>query len=339
MNTEIADFFFAFRENMFVITSGDYLEFPDDMVYIERQKIVKDRARKQIQEFKKRQGKECFVDDSQIIILWKNTPKTFIDTNNNEYLFYCMCEKIKETTAQGSSFKVYIDNMDTFADGSVETFIRRLCLLYKATKTRPIFLDSEVAEKNLEKEYAEVSKYTEYDFIAKAMAELFSENENDTQYANMINFLNAVLIAVCGGKAFDTTAFEKENFITQYLKWQLGVVTVETACVTLGNMSRRTFYKYVAEFEESPLYAQFMYLNESELRNRGRKGYLPEDWDDYLDKTMPKAKEISSGVFEPIPMDEIKICKQYNLYCEMDIWRVRLAVEKKAKAKKKREEK
>jgi len=339
MNTEIGGFFFAFRENMFVITSGDYLEFPDDMAYIERQKIVKDRARKQIQEFRKKQDHECVVYDSQIIILWKNTPKTFIDTNNNEYLFYCMCQKIKEVTAQGSPFKVYIDNMNTFADGSVETFIRRLCLLYKVTPNRPIFLDREVAEKNLEKEYAEASKYTEHDFIAKAMAELFSENESDTQYANMINFLNAVLIAVCGGTAFDTTAYEKETFITQYLQWQLGTVTVEMACDTLGHMSRRTFYKYVAEFEESPLYAQFMYLNESELRSRGRKGYLPEDWDDYLDKTKPRVKEISPGVFESITMDEIEICKQYNLYCEMDIERVRLAVEKKAKAKKKREEK
>lgn len=339
MNTEFGGFFFAYRENMFVITSGDYLEFPDDMAYIERQKIVKDRAREQIEEFRKKQGTEGLIYDSQILIFWRNVPKTFIDINNNEYLFYYMCQKIKEITAQGSPFKIYVDSVNSLAEGSVETFIRRLCMLYQATPNRPIFLDSDIAEKNLEKEYAEATKYTEHDFIARAMAELFSDDESDRQYENIISFLNMVLRAVSGDAAFDTSSFENENFITQYLQWQLGIVTVEMACITLGNMSRRTFYKYVAAFEESPLYAQFMYLNESELRHRGRKGYLPEDWDDYLDKTKPRVKEISPGVFEPITMDEIEICKKYNLYCEMDIERVRLAVEKKAKAKKKREEK
>lgn len=339
MNKDIGGFFFAFRENMFIITSGDYLEFPDDMAYIEKQKIVKDRVKKQLKEYNEKQGKECLVYDSQIIIFWRNTPKTFIDTNNNEYLFYYMCQKIQEVTARGDSFKLYVDSMKTFAEGSIETFIRRLCMLYKVTQNRPIFLDSEATERNLQKEYAEAAKYTDCEYITTAIAELFSENEQDKQYANIISFLNAVLIAVCGGTAFDTTAYETENFITQYLQWQLGTVTVEMACVTLGNMSRRTFYKYVAEFEESPLYAQFMYLNENELKSRGRKGYLPEDWDDYLEKTLPRVKEISPGVFEPIPVDEIEICKNYNLYCEMDVERVRLAVEKKAKAKKKREEK
>lgn len=339
MNTEIGGFFFAFRENMYLITSGDYLQFPDDMSYIERQKILKDKARKQLEEHYRKQNKEYLISDSQILIFWRNTPKTFIDTNNNEYLFYTMCQKIKEVTEQGEPFRVYIDNMNTFAEGSIEIFIRRLCMLYAVTKNRPIFLDNEKIEKNIEKEYAEASKYTDCKLVATAIAELFADEESDKQYANTISFLNAVLVAVCGGTAFDTSAYEKENFITQYLLWQFGEITVETACITLGNMSRRTFYKYVAEFEESPLYAQFMYLFEKELRGKGRKGYLPEDWDDYLEKTLPRVKEVSEGVFESIPIDEIAICKEYNLYCEMDVERVRLAVEKKVKAKKKREEK
>ena len=104
-------------------------------------------------------------------------------------------------------------------------------------------------------------------------------------------------------------------------------------------MSKRTFYKYVAEIEMSPLYPQFMYTHESELRGKEKKGYLPEDWDSYLKDTETKFIEESPGVFQTIDVDEIAVCKKYNLLMESDVLRIRLAIEKKMKAKMKREQK
>lgn len=332
--------FVGFPEYMCFIVAGDYQEFPDDMAFIERQKIVRDRARVQLQEYLAKQGKECIIYDWQIYIFWKNVPRTYIDICNNDYLFYCICQQIKtRLNGEDTDFSVYIDNMSTFSEGKMDVLLKRLCMLYTVTKCQPTFLDFDMIKERVVSGCKQAGEYTKSNTVANILERLFAGEEADCKYANTLALVNSLMIAACGENAFDLSEFEADNFIKEYIRWQTGEITVEKACKNLNNMSKRTFYKYVAEIEMSPLYPQFMYTHENELRGKEKKGYLPEDWDSYLKDTETKFVEESPGVFKTIDVDEISVCKKYNLLMESDVLRIRLAIEKKMKAKMKREQK
>lgn len=313
--------FFADFTPKYYLVDADYNE-NDGLSIQEKSKIVIENYRKEIKDYCIKEGiipPVTAANDNYYIILWRNLGKTNIADNTEDTLIDEMCKSINQY--KDELFNIYIKDLNTLADSSIEKFIRRLCLIKKYTNKKSIFLDNTtstlLAPKYVSDSKEDMETLAKQTFLATM------------EYDNLIGFLENLYSSIIGS-GIET---EVKGFIYYYFEWQLGNISAETACKELGNMSKRTFYKYVAEFEAHPYYTEHCKLHYSSLITTEKKGPVSIDLQEFYDKAIKlfTSKEINIDSLSFI--DSSSICEEYGLASTFDVYRLMLTAKKKLKIK------
>lgn len=313
--------FFADFTPKYYLVSADYNDC-EGLSIQEKSRLIINRYREEIAKYC---GDNQIMlpvtagNDNYYIILWRNLPKTNIADNTEDTLINQMCKSISQF--QNELFDVYIKDLNTLADNSIENFIRRLCVIKKHTNKKPIFLDNTTSTL-LTPKFISDSK-EDMETLAKQTYLSIIE------YDNMIGFLENLYSSVKGISINN----EDNGFIQYYFEWQVGNISAETACKELGNMSKRTFYKYVAEFESHPFYPEHCKLHLSDLLDKEKKGPVAIDLQEFYDEVISlfAEKTIDINGLNEINTDDI--CKKYSLASTLDVYRTLLTAKKKLKIK------
>lgn len=336
----------------YFLTTADYNLYPDISLY-EKSIIALKQSKEMIQEYNEfNRTKEyplCLYDCSHIVF-WKNVPKSNIPNNTEDALFLAMCENTR--TFRFGSF--IIQNLDVLASGSTDTFIKRLCIMKNFYHWMPEFLDNTTSTLfDLHAHNANSLSFTET---------IQNIRRSEEEYTSLIGFLKNLYESV-NGKLCST---EKNGFIHYYFEWQKGNIMVKDVLIKLGNMSKRTFYLYVNEFEHHPYYPEYCKLYFSDLIEKEKKGPHEIDWQDYYDDVAPLYKE--NALVTPITREDIDaifydtllptedeiqhllqqtkldfnafyqikvdhICQKYDLASPIDVYRLLLTAKRKLKIK------
>ena len=313
--------FFADFTPKYYLVSADYNDCEGQSIQ-EKSRLIINRYREEIAKYCSDNQIMLPVtagNDNYYIILWRNLPKTNIADNTEDTLINQMCKSISQF--QNELFDFYIKDLNTLADGSIDSFIRRLCFIKKHTKKKPIFLDNTtstlLAPKYVSDSEEDMETLAKQTFLASM------------EYDNLIGFLENLYSSVKGISINN----EDNGFIQYYFEWQVGNISAETACKELGNMSKRTFYKYVAEFEAHPFYPEHCKLHLSDLLDKEKKGPVAIDLQEFYDEVVSlfAEKTIDINGLNEINTDDI--CKKYSLASTLDVYRTLLTAKKKLKIK------
>lgn len=297
------------------LLSADY-EDNSGLSLQERTRIITEECRQEAHKYHESLGQKMvkpFVD--YCIILWRGLPKTNISDNSEDTLFNTFCKNIFLYSEYGLGC-IYIKDKETLANHSFERFVKRLCTL---GVTKPIFFDDTVESLLTSK----LKSYNEDDISD------FTSNyaEEHKEYTRIIIFLKKLYTSISG----DTLDNEEKGFIYYYYEWQRGNISSDTACKELGNISRRTFYRYIAEFEQHPYFAEYCKLF-PDLLDKPKKGPLSVDLEEFYNEVLPLfTGEVNALTLENMNVDNI--CKKYSLASAIDVYRTFLAVKKKLKIK------
>lgn len=313
--------FFVDFSPKYYLVSADYNEH-EGLTLQEKSRLIIQRYREEIAKYcedNQTMLPATAGNDNYYIVLWRNLPKTNISDNTEDVLIDQMCRSI--ANYNNELFDVFIRDLDVLANGSIDTFIRRLCMIKKYTQKKPTFLDG-TTNSLLSPKYISDSKE---DIEALARQTYLASVE----YNNMINFMENLYTSINGCYVNK----DDNGFIASYFQWQKGEITAETACKVLGNMSKRTFYKYAAEFEAHPFYLEHCKIYFSELINKEKKGSISIDLQEFYNEAAPlfEEKKIDINSFNDINTDHI--CVKYSLASTLDVYRTLLAVKKKLKIK------
>lgn len=160
--------------------------------------------------------------------------------------------------------------------------------------------------------------------------------EERKQADAMISFMEKLYTTVTN----DPIDYEVCQFIGYYFMWQAGEISAESACQELGNMSKRTFYKYVSEFESHPFYAEYEKIIGTPLWGSPKKGPLSVDLEQFYNdiiKIYPDGN-FNMDFFKILQLGEIpdftreyELCEKYSIPTVLDLCRTFLAVKKKLK--------
>ena len=297
------------------LLSADY-EDNSGLSLQERTRIIRDECRQEAHKYHESLGQKMikpFVD--YCIVLWRDLPKTNIPDNTEDTLFNTFCKNIFLYSEYGLGL-IYIKDKNTLANQSFERFVKRLCLL---GVTKPVFFDDTV-DNLLTSRLKSYDDNDILDFVSKHM-------EENKEYTRIIMFLKKLYTSISG----DTLDNEEKGFIYYYFEWQRGNISSDTACKELGNMSRRTFYRYIAEFEQHPYFAEYCKLF-PDLLDKPKKGPLSVDLEEFYNEVLPFfSGEVNALIIENMNIDNI--CKKYSLASSIDVYRTFLAVKKKLKIK------
>lgn len=317
----------------------------------EKSKSALEICKKHFNKFveKRRSNKlPSYAYDCSYIIFWRNLPKSNIPDNTEDTLFLTLCKNIRNFYL-GSCI---VQKLDVLANGSIETFIQRFCLMKKLLNREPRFLDN--TTDSLFKPKAEDLE------TPQGLIQGFKRSTEE--YNHLINFLENLYVSVKGQEIIN----ENYGFIHYYFEWQKGNMLVKDVLAKLGNMSKRTFYLYVNEFEHHPYYPEYCKIYFMDLIEQEKKGPIDIDWQEYYNdvaslyednsfftditpqmvldehsKKFPPSedfilkncqkKEIDINSFDQINVEHI--CKKYNLTSPLDVYRLYLTAKKKLKIK------
>lgn len=305
----------------YYLISADFEEYPELTLY-EKEKLVIENFKKEILDYNQKEGTNPSLtcsNSNYYFVLWRNLPKTNISDNTEDYLFQEICRNILKY--DNPVFTVNIKDINALADGSVEKFIKRLCLLKKYTQKKPVFLDG-TDEALIAPSFESILP----DELQKYMVQIAASN---TEYDRIIEFLEKIYTSVTK----ESVDSEENGFIHYYFEWQKGNLSVEAACKELDGMSKRTFYKYVAEFEQYPLYSQFCKLHIDDLIKKEKKGPLIVDPEEFYKDAAPLFQGKEFDTISLDLLDTTSICTTYSLPSSLDTYRMFLAVKKKLKIK------
>lgn len=313
--------FFADFTPKYYLVSADYNDC-EGLSIQEKSRLIINRYREKIAKYCNDNQIMLPVtagNDNYYIILWRNLPKTNIADNTEDTLINQMCKSISQF--QNELFDVYIKDLNTLADGSIDSFIRRLCFIKKYTKKKPIFLDNTtstlLAPKYVSDSEEDMETLAKQTFLASM------------EYDNLIGFLENLYSSVKGISIEN----EDNGFIQYYFEWQVGNISAETACKELGNMSKRTFYKYVAEFESHLFYPEHCKLHLSDLLDKEKKGPVAIDLQEFYDEVISLFAEKTIDINGVNEINTDDICKKYSLASTLDVYRTLLTAKKKLKIK------
>lgn len=315
-------YFVEFYPRLFLL-SADYKE-NEELSLQEKSKIVLDKYRQEIIQYHEKEDTVAPMVcgcSTYYIILWQNLPKTNIADNTEDTLFNMICKSL-ESKEEVAYVDIYIRDKDVLANRSVARFIKRLCLLYKHYNQSPKFLDDTTdtllsPNFNIDNLESDTIKNLGID-LGKAFLE----------YNTMITFLENIYTSITG----EDIENDEKGFIHYYFEWQRGHISSDTACKELGNISRRTFYKYIAEFEKHPYFPSYCNLL-PDLISKPKKGPISLDLKEFYNEVSPFfiGKEINAFYLGDINLDDIY--KKYSLASSIDVYRTFLAVKKKLKIK------
>lgn len=237
--------------------------------------------------------KDNYFADDCMLVLWSNLPKSnymYDIGHTTEFLLTRFCQRVAKL--QGRA-KLYIDSPQTLCDSvcpSITQVLKNLLLIWRTSRTVPVFLegddfltvakDENVTEEEVEayaQKQGKTSKISLDDPLFKAwgnFGDLFTRAQNrvgDIWRKNYIDeknreyferFFSSVelLAKLEEGENKKSPKKEQENgfFIDAYFEWQSGKKKVEDCVTLLYNQSRATWYRYVAAFENNPIYPEYV---------------------------------------------------------------------------------
>lgn len=363
----------------YFITAADYEEYPELTLREKTEKVIA-AFRQEIFDFYQKSQivpPEQYLIDDRYIILWRNLPRTNIPFNTEESLFDACCCHIQKgspladfTEKTVGPFLLNIRNTDTLANGSVERFIKRYCLLKKHFYNQPIVFDLDIIPDN-RAPFIEAGKFsgeeipspkktpemdkTEHEKLLLDWSTIIDplEEEKDRQLEQwleitheerkkadeLIAFLEKLYIAVTD----DSIEHEENNFIYYYFQWQMGKISVEAACRELNNMSKRTFYNYVSEFEAHPFFPEYEKIYFYPLFEKPKKGPLSIDLEQFYadimeiypnsDFQLSKTYGFYLSSRKSDYSAEYRLCDKYNIPTVLDLCRTFMTVCRKLKIK------
>lgn len=361
--------------NYFII-AADIDSYPELPLWEKRELIISD-FREEIEAFYQKSEimpPNEYLSDYKYIVLWRNLPKTNIPNNTEDALFGTMCRNEYDRTWKGIKqgngfvmpFLINVRNTDTFADGSIEKFIKRYCMVKKYFSTQPLVYDLDMIPDS-RKSFGEIQHQVQQavpppnleglspEEAMKAQDEAFRKMQ---EYFNEVERLNSIWIEKTQGEreqadliisflsrlyttvTNDSVDYEECPFIHYYYQWQMGNISVESACQELGNMSKRTFYKYVTEFEAHPYFVEYEKIYWNALWELPKKGPLSVDLEQFHSDIIQiypdgefklDGRKMSYGGTLPDYTREYKLCEKYSIPTIFELQRTFLAVKKKLK--------
>lgn len=277
-------FFFFFGLNSFAVTSAVYEE---DVPLREQQEKA---YKKFLENLKKKIPEGRDIPEEQVLILWKNLPhekyeKQYLG-HSDDWLLYMF------GTAAASLMKkpeIYIDSVDTLydekTDDPVAAVLRRIDILREAAGTLPFFIENDFLYRLGPEEIpapllqvmrqAGAEEEREIEGIPSShglAAQELAWEMNRLFYQKFFDSLNGLLTQFIPPFDKDDT----DKLVHQYFNWQSGKDSVKTCAARLNGISPPSFYRYISEFESSPLYAEYLKAYQHVLNGTKKQGTIPD---------------------------------------------------------------
>ena len=326
------------------IVSADYEEFDESISMLARTEIVTNRFKDKLLDFHKLNyvdkaspdivplPDDYTIDESRILILWKNAPVTPYFQEVNDHLIYSFCKKYFSETYTGFNYRLYIDDFNTLAEGNIALFIKRMHIITQIGNNKPYFMSG-----NPFVQYTKDLLQYEGLLTDEHKSHLTLDLEINTRNRYLFNHCMEIFENMLSLTHEKPTEAEMENsFVSLYFKWQRGEVTISDCCQALGftqgdttkPMSKSAFYRLVELFEKTPIYAQFLNIN-SDLHNVKRIGQSPAITEFMIDyENTVKSTDDISGLR--------KICEKYGFVSLSDLNRNYLAIKAKSESKRRK---
>ena len=329
--------FFLDTYPRYYLVSADFEAHPE-LSLQEKSRLVIEEYQKELKAYYEKEGINPPLASAMsryFIILWRNLPKTNIDDNTEDTLFKMMCQSIAHF--KDTVFEVVIRDINVLADHSIEKFIRRLCMIKKYARIKPIFLDN-TTDTLLSPKLESVS---DDGIKTLTIQTAFSTAE----YDRLIAFLENMYISV-KEEPIETT---DKGFIYYYYQIQQSNMVIADV-ISKGNMTRRTLYRYFDEFEQQPYFVEYCKLF-PKLIDKPKKRPLTFDLEAFYKDATPlftdgsiavlaSDKNLSKDFWKQnsllCDIADMKIddlLEKYSLTCSIDAYRTWLAVKKKLKIK------
>lgn len=277
-------FFFFPGLYMFAITKAEYEE---GVPLREQQEKA---YRKVSEELKKGVSEEAEVPWERVLVLWENLPnekneKQYLG-HSEEWLLYMFGQAAASLT---QAPLLYMNSLHTLygakTDDPAATVLRRVNILREAAGTLPQFLEDSFLDQIRPAEV--MAPFTE------AVAQAADLSEKDVTEAFPFLELAAYNHAGRLNRIFQKTFFSSLNamleqleppfhkdgtgrFVHQYFNWQSGKDNVKTCAARLDGVSAPSFYRYIADFEKSPLYPEYLKAYQHVLKDTPKQGGMPD---------------------------------------------------------------
>lgn len=294
-------------------------------------------------------GSEHYViKPYQLLILWKNAPTDVFLEDMTDHLLVKFCQMIN--AEQEPLSRLYIFSSDTLAMGDINNLYRRLYIIDKYIKRRPLFMVKDIIDEIPAFEVANSGIYFNDDNNMDATdspTQIMNDFSERLFGIDKVSRTNNILYRYAL-KMFENILKKNDmipdiealgnNFISLYFKWQYedSSMNIEKFSEELGStrgkakpMSRSSFYRLIEFLEKNPVYAEYLklYAHSSEdFCNTARKGRLDVDLDTFLSdySSLVKNDKDVTGKY--------KMCKKYNFVSLEDLNRYYLQIAKKAKS-------
>lgn len=303
--------FFFFTYKVLGITSCDYNECSSEEYEAKRKEAIN----KFNDILKKSEANvSSNMNENDIIILWNNLPKYNFPTGSDDELYEEFCKAVKANLVQN----VIIDSPLSLMEGKdITKYVSRMELLYRQTEKKPIFLSGSPYPDTHEDLTITVSNND-------TPTEVFSERMDMYVYNSLMEHFRCILNLRKQNETDNSI-----DFIQLYFEWQRGKLALKECCQLMGNIAKTTFYRYVDEFESSPMYPEYLKIFADGIRDCPKRSNLPDAIDFIVDYCQYRNQGFAESLAEEMLYMDYKNREGCRMYSLIDAHRVLLACMKK----------
>lgn len=231
-------------------------------------------------------GLNWFIPEENVLVLWNGLPedmqyrKTF--GHSTEWLLYMFCQRI---LADKNAHGIFIDSPTTLADGNnsdLATLLKHMVIIYNTTNIIPTYLHDNFLEnivyKELPSEVQEIyNSLVPKDSPLKEIKQLSMEMEVTNQFTQLL--YEKIFLSLKNLLSIQGYTFAKDGtkiFIHQYFMYQSGISKIKECAKALELVSVPSFYRYNTEFENSPLYIEYLVAYDHIIKGTAKLGTVPD---------------------------------------------------------------
>lgn len=244
-------------------------------------------------------GEKYKFNYSNVLVLWNDLPR-------EKYLCECIGYSEEDLIKQFCKmlrnkkvFRLYIESPLTLINAEKQDFseiLRRLHMIWKESNGVPVFIEdnflcndyteSEIKEKLTAIDKQKRIEITKENILISEKIKLYNENDErdvinniqkeNADYFNRFFSSVDILLQMVG---VPKIMKNRNDFINLYFKWQNDEMNVEECLHELGDIARASWYRYVNNFEKSPIYEEYMNAYPINLNRIRKKGILPDTLD------------------------------------------------------------
>lgn len=341
-------FLFTSDPNKYVIIHAEYTgETP---LKQHREKVISDFLQQYNEDLFSQGIGKVLIPSENFLIIWNDhagKPLKAYTGHSIEWLLHVFSLKIKASQS-ALPVSVIIQSPDTLCDEEnidLSTLLQRLIILFDGCGIIPTFLENDFFEKlkisdlpaplqNYIDDYKDVDeedglRHAVYDSVHELSKEKFEQNINNRIFHTMFLSLKNLM-------SFMGCTFPEDGsslFIHQYFLWQRGDSKVKECANALNDVSTPSFYRYIAEFESSVFYPEYLCAYENFLKGSMRHGNTP----DPIDFLLVYHRFEETAHKENKEINYLSIANKYDeLFIPSEVPRVKLACEQKIKVLKKK---